>query len=78
MCSTVLHICACQMLYMFGADIIQAAFITERFCTGGADSPSMIDKTVAELVPFFRWDDLPKLHLYLFWILDTVYQTDTI
>ena len=78
------NICdAHTLFYMLSADIIQTAFVAVRLRPCRTHSASVIDEAVAEVVAFFRRDDLPERHFDFFRILfvdetDTVTQADTV
>ena len=63
---------------IFFADIIETAAVTVRFCPRCTDFSSMIDKTVAEIIAFFRRDDLPESHFHLFRILHVMDKADAV
>lgn len=70
-------------LYMLSADIVQTALVAVRFRSCRTHSASVIDEAVAEVVAFFRRDDLPESHLdflriFLIDQTDTVAQADTV
>ena len=61
-------------LYMLSADIVQTALVAVRFRSCRTHSASVIDEAVAEVVAFFRRDDLPESHLNLFRIFFRFFQ----
>ena len=63
---------------VFLTNISQAAFVTVRGGSGCTDLPAVINETVAEIASFFRGNDFPECHLYLFRILYVIHKTDAI
>ena len=63
---------------IFFADIIETAAVTVRLCPRCTDFSSMIDKTVAEIIAFFRRYDLPESHFHLFRILHVMDKADAV
>ena len=63
---------------LFTTDIRQTTFLTMRLRPRCTDVSSVIYQPVAEITAFFRWDDLPKFHLYFLRFLDSIYQTDPV
>lgn len=65
-------------LYALCTDILQAAVFAVRSRACAADVTSVQYKTVAQIVAFFRWDDLPQFHFYFLWIFDVIHQSDPV
>ena len=63
---------------LFTTDIRQTTFLTMWLRPRCTDVSSVIYQPVAEITAFFRWDDLPKFHLYFLRFLDSIYQTDPV
>ena len=62
----------------FLTNVLEAAFIAIRFCSGCTYFSSMVNQSVAEAVSFFWWYNLPQCHLYFFRIFHLVYKSDSI
>ena len=49
-----------------------------RICPCCTDIPAMLHQSVTEIIPLFRWNDLPQFHLYFFRFLDVFYQSHAV
>ena len=49
-----------------------------RICPCCTDVPAMLHQSVTEIIPLFRWNDLPQFHLYFFRFLDVFYQSHAV
>ena len=67
-----------EILNPLCTDILQAAVFAVRCGAGRADVTSVQYKTVAQIVAFFRRNDLPQFHFYFLWILDVIHQSDPV
>ena len=59
-------------------DIVQTTAVTIRFCPRRTYFTSMIHKTVTQIIPFLRRNDLPECHLYFFGFFDSIDKTNTV
>lgn len=67
-----------EILNPLCTDILQAAVFAVRCGAGRADVTSVQYKTVAQIVAFFRRNDLPQFHFYFLWIFDVIHQSDPV
>ena len=67
-----------EILNPLCTDILQATVFAVRCGAGRADVTSVQYKTVAQIVAFFRRNDLPQFHFYFLWIFDVIHQSDPV
>lgn len=62
--------------------VAQISFNTQRsqcgFVRAVQTSTAMLHQSVTEIIPLFRWNDLPQFHLYFFRFLDVFYQSHAV
>ena len=58
-------------------DVFQATYCAIR-TPGNADSSPVINEAVTKAVPFFRWNDLPKLFFHLGRFFYVVYKPNEV
>ena len=70
--------CSFHNLYPLLADIRQTASVTVRLRPCRTNFSSVVHQSVTEIASFLWRNQLPEFHLYFLWILNPVYQSNTV